>query len=170
VQEEGVGKEGEGGGIIVLSLLFSILLLFLLMLLRTKLLGGLLLLLEMELLLWLLLKFFCSVNNNNLAFNSQFSWVTSFNCFSSLSSCNLYSKVMVVRVVTLYSRVDLSDPRDPALTSRSVIYSFFLCRERAADCLFFNNRSCLFRALSSSDFISTPPRILLFGLERWFAA
>jgi len=87
--------------------------------------------------------------------NSLFSFLASLSRFSRESMCILYSRFTDVSFVIFCSRSWLSDINPFVLSSRSLMYSFLRCRESAADCLFFNNLSCLFRVLSSSDLNST---------------
>lgn len=86
---------------------------------------------------------------------SLFSLFASPRRFSRASMCILYSRFMDVSLVIFCSRSWFSVINPLVLSSRSLMYSFLRWRERAADCLFFNNLSCLFRVLSSSDLNST---------------
>lgn len=87
--------------------------------------------------------------------SSVFSLFASPRRFSRASMCILYSRFMDVSLVIFCSRSWFSVINPLVLSSRSLMYSFLRWRERAADCLFFNNLSCLFRVLSSSDLNST---------------
>lgn len=87
--------------------------------------------------------------------SSLFSLFASPRRFSRASMCILYSRFMDVSLVIFCSRSWFSVINPLVLSSRSLMYSFLRWRERAADCLFFNNLSCLFRVLSSSDLNST---------------
>jgi len=88
-------------------------------------------------------------------FRSLFSFLASFRRFSKESMCILYSRFMVVSLVIFCKRSWFSVIKPLVRSSRSLMYSFLRWRDRAADCLFFNNLSCLFRVLSSSDLNST---------------
>lgn len=87
--------------------------------------------------------------------SSVFSLFASPRRFSSASMCILYSRFMDVSLVIFCSRSWFSVISPLVLSSKSLMYSFLRWRERAADCLFFNNLSCLFLVLSSSDLNST---------------
>jgi hypothetical protein len=99
--------------------------------------------------------------------NSLLSFLASLSRFSRESMCILYSRFTDVSFVIFCSRSWFSDINPFVLSSRSLMYSFLRCRERAADCLFFNNLSCLFRVLSSSDLNSTLN--LLHSLAAWIS-
>lgn len=89
------------------------------------------------------------------ALRSVFSVFASPRRFSRASMCILYSRFMDVSLVIFCSMSWFSVINPLVLSSRSLMYSFLRWRDRAADCLFFSNLSCLFRVLSSSDLNST---------------
>lgn len=70
---------------------------------------------------------------------SLFSFLASESRFSRESMCILYSRLTEVSLVIFCSSSWFSDMSPFVLSSRSLMYSFLRCRERAADCLFFNN-------------------------------
>jgi len=92
---------------------------------------------------------------SSLIRSSLFSFLASPSRFSNVSMCILYSKFILVSFVIFCRRSWFSVINPFVLSSRSLMYSFLRWRERAADCLFFNNLSCRFRVLSSSDLNST---------------
>jgi len=96
-----------------------------------------------------------AVSTDRRDLRSLFSFLASVRRFSRLSMWSLCSRFMEVSLVIFCRRSWFSDINPLVLSSRSLIYSFLRCLERAADCLFFNNLSCLFLVLSSSDLNST---------------
>jgi len=96
-------------------------------------------------------------------FNSLFSFLVSVRFFSRVSMCTLNSACKEDSLAIFCANSWFSVINPFVLSSRSLIYSFLRCLDSAADCLFFNNLSCLFLVLSSSDLNSTlsfPPRSL----------
>jgi len=87
--------------------------------------------------------------------SSVFSFLVSLRHFSSDSMCILNSTFNEDNLAIFCNNSWFSVIIPFVLSSRSVMYSFLRCLESAADCLFFNNLSCLFRVLSSSDLNST---------------
>jgi len=102
---------------------------------------------------------------------SVFSVLASLSRFSRESMCILYSRFIDVSLVIFCSSSWFSDISPFVLSSKSLMYSFLRCLESAADCLFFNNLSCLFRVLSSSDLNSTLilGESLLRSLAAWIS-
>jgi len=76
-------------------------------------------------------------------FNSVFSFLVSERLFSRESMCILNSTFMEESFAIFCTKSWFSVINPFVLSSRSVIYSFLRCLERAADCLFFNSLSCL---------------------------
>jgi len=76
-------------------------------------------------------------------FNSVFSFLVSVRLFSRESMCILNSTFMEESFAIFCTKSWFSVINPFVLSSRSVIYSFLRCLERAADCLFFNSLSCL---------------------------
>lgn len=76
-------------------------------------------------------------------FNSLFSFLVSVRHFSSESMCILNSTFIEDSLAIFCTKSWFSVINPFVLSSRSVMYSFLRCLERAADCLFFNNlRGC----------------------------